>query len=108
MGVANLLFHMRVRIYLNVKIPCVGHRFLISPPDMARVLPIRGVLGHYIDRYIKTWYEYPQIILLHSQRNLESVHCPLLSGMIVKQVKGTIVFQIFLWWLSTGDRRPLL
>ena len=48
-GVANLLFNICMRIYLNVKMPCVGHRFLISPPDMTCVLPVQG---HYIDRYI--------------------------------------------------------
>ena len=37
---------------MNVKIPCVGCRFLINPPDMTRTLPVQGVLGHYIDRCI--------------------------------------------------------
>ena len=52
-GVANL----------NVKIPCVGHRFLISPPDMTVFCPYGpGVLGHYIDRCIKSWTGYKSLI----------------------------------------------
>ena len=37
----------------EVKSPYVGHRFLEEPPCMTRVLPVRGVVGHYIDRCIK-------------------------------------------------------
>ena len=37
----------------NVKSPYVGHRFLEEPPCMTRVLPVRGVVGHYIDRCIR-------------------------------------------------------
>ena len=53
--VANLLSHiMRMRIYLNVKISCVGYRFLISPSDKTHVLPVRGWGGggDYVDRCI--------------------------------------------------------
>ena len=37
-----------------VKSPYVGLRFLEEPPCMTRVLPgpVRGVVGHYIDRCI--------------------------------------------------------
>ena len=43
---------MHMHIYLNVKIPCVWRRLLLNPPDMTDVLPVRGVLVHYIDRCI--------------------------------------------------------
>ena len=38
----------------NVRSPSMGHRFLASddPPVMPHVLPVRGVVGHYIDRYL--------------------------------------------------------
>ena len=56
--------HMHMCMYMNVKIPCMGHRFLTILPDMTCVLPVGGILGHYLDRCINVPSR-PEVKFLH-------------------------------------------